>query len=70
MKMQEDIRMGDYVLISLRDPGLPTYTWFWVKDEQPIRKTENGSSKIISPYFNTREDAMVWADNNPEWSIE
>lgn len=68
--MQEETRMGDYILLRLRDPGLPTYTYFWVKDDQIRNKTDYSSLKIISPYFNSKEDAMIWADNNPRWSIE
>jgi hypothetical protein len=65
--MREEARIGDYVLISLRDPGLPTYTWFWIKEKEKPNPNEYSSSKIVSPYFNTEQEAMIWADNNPEW---
>lgn len=68
--MTEETRIGDHVLIYLRDPGLPTFTWFWVKEESCNRRHRNVAQKIISPYFNTKEEAMVWADNFPKWSIE
>jgi hypothetical protein len=58
--MKEELRVGDYVLISHRDAGLPTYTWFWVKG------TENGN-RVVSPYFNSDKEAILWADNLPEW---
>lgn len=61
--MKEEARMGDYVLVSLRDPGLPTYTWFWMKEDKC------GYEHVVSPYFSNSEEAMVWADNNPEWKL-
>ncbi len=36
-------------LIKYRDAGLPTYTYFWVMD-----------LKVISPYFDTENEAMEW----------
>jgi hypothetical protein len=68
--MTEETRMGDNVLLRLRDPGLPTFTWFWIKEEPSNKRNKHVAHKIISPYFNTYEEAMIWADNFPKWSIE
>jgi hypothetical protein len=65
--MKEEMRIGHYVLLSLRDPGLPTYTWFWIKEKEKANPNEYSSSKIVSPYFSNEREAMIWADNNPEW---
>ncbi len=62
--MKTEMRLGDYVLISLRDPGLPTRTYFWVKESISGGVT---SEKIVSPYFGSEEEACIWADNNPQW---
>ena len=65
--MKEEKRIGHYVLLSLRDPGLPTYTWFWVRETDKPKPNENSSQKIVSPFFNNEHEAMVWADNNTNW---
>lgn len=47
-------------LVKYRDAGLPTYTWFWV----------TSNHKVISPYFDSEEDAMSWKNDNhstTEW---
>lgn len=40
-------------LIKYRDAGLHTYTYFWVND----------NDKIISPYFDSEEQANEWIKN-------
>ena len=42
-----------YTLIKYRDAGLHSYTWFWI----------NEHNQVISPYFNTEEEAKNWANN-------
>jgi len=37
-------------LIKYRDPGLHTYTYFYVNKEQ----------KVCSPYFDSQEEAETW----------
>lgn len=37
-------------LVKYRDAGLHTYTYFWVDKK----------SNIVSPYFDSEEDAMRW----------
>lgn len=64
--MKTEMRLGDYVLISLRDPGLPTRTYFWVK-ESKSKDGEMVSERIVSPYFGSEQEACIWADNNPKW---
>lgn len=62
--MKTEMRFGDYVLLSLRDPGLPTFTYFWVKEQKGEGMK---SEKIVSPYFNSEQEACIWAENNAEW---
>lgn len=38
-------------LIKYRDAGMHTYTYFWVCDD-----------KVISPYFDSEDEAKEWAD--------
>ena len=40
-------------LIKYRDAGMSTYTYFWVR--------ESGSG-VISPYFDSEEQANDWKD--------
>ncbi len=40
----------EYKLISYRDAGLPTFTFFWV----------NENEKVCSPYFNSEDEAQNW----------
>ena len=49
--MIEEIQKGDYTLIKSRDPGLPSFTFFWMKD-----------GKLVSPYFGKEDDAIVWKE--------
>ena len=51
----EEKKMGDYTLVISRDPGLPSYTYFWTKN-----------NKLISPFFNREVDAMEWLKNSEE----
>lgn len=37
-------------LIKYRDQGMPTYTYFWVDDNE----------QIISPFFDTEKQANEW----------
>lgn len=39
-------------LIKYRDWGMPTYTYFWV--------TENDT--LLSPYFNSEKEATDWLE--------
>ena len=45
----EEKKFGDYTLVVSRDPGLPSYTYFW---------THN--NKLMSPFFNREVDAIEW----------
>ena len=47
-----EIRKGDYTLVKSRDPGLPSFTFFWMKD-----------GKLVSPYFGKEDDAMKWKED-------
>lgn len=38
-------------LIKYRDAGMHTYTFFWTDQ----------SGKVVSPYFDSEEDANEWA---------
>ena len=49
--MHEEKKKDDYTLIKSRDPGLPSFTFFWMKEE-----------KLVSPYFGKEEDAMKWKE--------
>ena len=42
--------MIEMELIQYRDAGLPTYTYFWVSED----------NRVLSPYFNTKEQAEDW----------
>lgn len=50
--MLEEKQKDDYTLIKSRDPGLPSYTFFWMKEE-----------KLVSPYFGKENDAMKWKES-------
>lgn len=39
-------------LVKYRDWGMTTHTYFWVSKE----------NKVISPYFDTEEEAREWLD--------
>lgn len=39
-----------YKLISYRDAGLPTFTYFWINDQE----------KVCSPYFDSEQEAHSW----------
>jgi hypothetical protein len=43
-------------LVQYRDAGMHTYTYFWV----------DSNKKVISPYFNSEKEAMIWA-NRDTW---
>ena len=43
-------------LVKYRDQGLPTYTFFWTYQD-----------KVISPYFDTEEEAQSWIKLNDPW---
>ena len=40
---------SDMVLESIRDPGLPTFTFFYTQNK-----------RVVSPYFNSGEEARQW----------
>ena len=49
-----------YILVNIRDPGLPTHTWFWTKE-----KLSAGNHTIrVSPFFNSEKDAKKWMEEN------
>lgn len=39
-------------LVRYRDAGMHTYTWYYV----------NENNHIVSPYFNSEEEAKEWFD--------
>lgn len=43
-------------LIKYRDAGMHTYTYFWVNDRD----------KVISPYFDSEEQANEWIKSHEE----
>ena len=47
-------------LIKHRDPGLPTYTWFWI----------DSNEKLASPFFNTENEALSWAKHREVPTLE
>lgn len=53
-------------LIKYRDPGLPTYTYFWVKDEESDKSIsdEFKSNRIVSHFFNSEEEAINWINES------
>lgn len=38
-------------MVKYRDPGLPTYTYFWI---------ESKNHTVVSPYFDTEDEAKNW----------
>jgi hypothetical protein len=44
---------SDMILESIRDPGLPTYTFFYTIN-----------NRIVSPYFNSSSEALEWLSDN------
>jgi len=48
-------------LIKYRDAGMSTYTYFWVREE---------GSGVISPYFDSEEQALTWAKEDKLCSHE
>lgn len=48
-------KLFSYDLMSYRDAGMPTYTYFWI----------NSNKSIVSPYFDTEEEAHKWMDVKP-----
>ncbi len=46
-----------YTLIKYRDIGMNTYTYFWKNEEE----------RIVSPYFDSEEDAYQWIKTLDEW---
>ena len=40
-------------LIKYRDAGMPTYTYFWVKEE---------GKGVLSPYFDSEKKANDWLE--------
>ena len=49
----EDRENSEAQLIKYRDAGMATYTYFW-KDK---------NNKIISPYFDSEQEAKDWVFN-------
>ena len=46
-------------LIKYRDAGMQTYTYFW----------KNENDQIISPFFDSETDALVWTNEKPDPKI-
>ena len=42
-------------LIKYRDWGMPTYTFFWV----------NQNNNVVSPYFESEKEAHQWVNERP-----
>lgn len=42
---------SDMILQSIRDPGLPTHTFFYAS---------LSTNKIVSPYFDSPDEAKEW----------
>jgi hypothetical protein len=40
----------EYKLIKYRDAGMPTYTYFWI----------NENERVVGPYFEDEEAAHNW----------
>jgi hypothetical protein len=49
--------MKNYNLVKVKDPGLPTYTWFWSEKEIASR---------VSPFFNSEEESILWMNENKD----
>ena len=45
----------EITLIKYRDAGMSSYTYFW-KDK---------NNKVVSPYFNTEDEALLWSTISP-----
>lgn len=43
-------------LVKYRDAGMHEYTYFW----------KNENEQMVSPFFDSEADAMVWANEKPE----
>lgn len=43
-------------LVKYRDAGMHTYTFFYTYDD-----------KVISPYFDSEEEAKSWIQTNDPW---
>ena len=46
--------LEEFNLVSYRDIGMNTYTYFW----------RDFRGNVISPYFDSEKDAREWLDNN------
>jgi hypothetical protein len=46
--------MMQYTLVSMRDAGLPTYSWWW----------EDQDGRVVSPYYNSELDARGFFMSN------
>jgi hypothetical protein len=49
-----------YKLISYRDAGLPTFTYFWINDEE----------RVVSPYFDSEQEAQTWMTTHGKLKYE
>jgi hypothetical protein len=48
-------------LIKYRDPGMHTYTYFWI----------NAEERIVSPYFDSEEQANEWLKTSwDNWKLD
>jgi len=45
--------ISEIKLIKYRDAGLPTYTYFWTRD-----------NKVFSPYSDSEEEANAWIESH------
>ena len=47
---ESKMKRNNMELVKYRDQGMPTYTYFWINDDQ----------KIVSPFFDSEDDAAEW----------
>ena len=44
-------------LVKFKDPVMPEAIWYWVL-------INDQNTRVGPPYFNTKEEAQAWADEN------
>lgn len=45
-----------FTLVRYRDAGLPTYTYFWITEDE----------NVFGPYFDTEQEAIDWISRKPK----
>jgi hypothetical protein len=53
MDMKSAIAELTFKLMKYRDAGLPTYSYFWIND----------NDRIVSDFFNSEEEAKIWIND-------